>query len=37
VVQLDIDHKQVERQKLSRRDLWDYKPVDHIPIFIWVG
>jgi hypothetical protein len=35
MVQLDIDHEQVERQKQLRRDLWDYKPVDHIPIFIW--
>jgi hypothetical protein len=35
VVALDIDHAEVERQKQFRRDLWDYKPVDHIPVFIW--
>ncbi len=32
---LNIDHDRVERQKQFRRDLWDYKPVDHIPVFIW--
>jgi len=35
VAKLEIDHKEVERQKQFRRDLWDYKPVDHIPVFIW--
>jgi Uroporphyrinogen decarboxylase (URO-D) len=35
VVQLEIDHAEVERQKQFRRDLWEYKPVDHIPVFIW--
>lgn len=35
VVKLEIDHDGVERQKQFRRDLWDYKPVDHIPVFIW--
>jgi hypothetical protein len=35
MVQLDIDHRQVERHKQLRRDLWDYRRVDHIPIFIW--
>jgi hypothetical protein len=35
VVKLEIDHGKVERQKQFRRDLWDYKPVDHIPVFIW--
>jgi hypothetical protein len=32
---LTIDHNHVESQKQFRRDLWDYKSVDHIPIFIW--
>lgn len=32
---LNIDHDMVERQKQFRRDLWDYQPVDHIPVFIW--
>ena len=35
MVQLNIDHKQVEKQKQLRRDLWDYKRVDHIPVIIW--
>jgi hypothetical protein len=33
---LDIDHKLVEQNKERRRDLWDYKPVDHIPFFPWL-
>jgi len=32
---LNIDHDMVERRKQFQRDLWDYKPVDHIPVFIW--
>ncbi len=36
-VQLDIDHQRVERQKQMLRDLWAYRPVDHIPIMIWPG
>ncbi len=32
---LTIDHREVERRKQSRRDLWDYRPVDHIPIAFW--
>ena len=35
MITLDIDHTNVERQKQFRRDLWEYKPVDHIPVFIW--
>jgi len=35
MITLDIDHANVERQKQFRRDLWEYKPVDHIPVFIW--
>ena len=35
MIALDIDHRAVEKQKQFRRDLWDYKPVDHIPVFIW--
>ncbi len=29
---LSIDHREVERQKQLRRDLWDYRRVDHIPV-----
>ena len=29
---LTIDHQRVERQKQFHRDLWDYRPVDHIPV-----
>jgi hypothetical protein len=32
---LNIDHRHVEALKQLRRDLWDYKPVDHIPVVIW--
>ena len=35
MVQLNIDHQEIERRKQARRDLWDYKRVDHIPVFIW--
>ena len=35
MIQLDIDTQTVEKQKQFRRDLWSYKPVDHIPVFIW--
>jgi hypothetical protein len=35
MVQLEIDNNEVERQKQFRRDLWQYKQVDHIPVFIW--
>jgi hypothetical protein len=34
-ISLNIDHDAVERQKQFRRELWDYKPVNHIPVFIW--
>ncbi len=35
MIHIDIDHQQVERQKDFQRRLWDYQPVDHIPVFIW--
>jgi hypothetical protein len=35
MVRLNLDHARVENLKQIRRDLWDYKPVDHIPVFIW--
>lgn len=35
MITLDIDHRTVEQRKQMRRDLWDYRPVDHIPVFIW--
>jgi len=35
VVELNINHSQVERLKQQRRDLWDYHKVDHIPVVIW--
>lgn len=35
MVRLSIDHGRVERLKQMRRDLWDYRQVDHIPIVIW--
>lgn len=35
MISLNIDHARVERLKQGRRDLWDYRPVDHIPVVIW--
>ena len=36
MVQLDIDHNEIERRKQFYRDVFDYRPVDHLPIFIWM-
>jgi uroporphyrinogen-III decarboxylase len=36
MLQLTIDHTEIERRKQLRRNLWDYKPVDHIPIVFWL-
>lgn len=36
MIQLDIDHNEIERRKQFYRDLFDYRPVDHIPTFIWM-
>ena len=35
MVPLNIDHARVERLKQARRNLWDYRRVDHIPVVIW--
>ena len=32
---LQIDHQEIERRKQLRRDLWDYRKVDHIPVVFW--
>ena len=32
---LVIDHKEIERRKQLRRDLWNYQQVDHIPVIFW--
>lgn len=37
MVNLDIDHTEIERRKQLVRDLWDYRPVDHIPVHIWLN
>ncbi len=36
MIQLAIDHLEIERRKQLRRNLWDYKEVDHIPIVFWL-
>jgi len=36
LIELDIDHREIERRKQLYRDVFDYRPVDHIPVFIWV-
>jgi hypothetical protein len=33
---LQIDHIEIERRKQLRRDLWNYRKVDHIPIVVWL-
>jgi hypothetical protein len=35
MVRLDLNHERIEGLKRMRRDLWDYKRVDHIPIAFW--
>ena len=35
MIQFDIDHAVIERRKELRRRVWDYRPVDHIPVMIW--
>ena len=36
MMHFDLDHNEIERRKQLRRDLWDYKPVDHIPVILWL-
>jgi hypothetical protein len=36
VIDLDLDRAEIERRKQLRRDLWDYRAVDHIPVIIWL-
>jgi hypothetical protein len=35
-VDLPIDHNLIERNKQLRRELWDYRRVEHIPFFPWL-
>lgn len=36
MVEFELDHDEIERRKQLRRDVWDYRPVDHIPIVFWL-
>jgi uroporphyrinogen-III decarboxylase len=36
MIPLDIDHLEIERRKQLRRNLWNYQPVDHVPIVFWL-
>jgi len=36
MISLNVDHNEIEKMKQLRRDLWDYKPVDHIPVVLWL-
>ena len=36
MVQLGIDHREIERRKQFYRDVFDYRPVDHLPVYIWM-
>jgi hypothetical protein len=33
---MDIDRLEIEKRKQLRRDLWAYRPVDHIPVVLWL-
>ncbi len=35
-ITLNIDHNEIERRKHVYRRIFDYQPVDHLPVFIWV-
>jgi len=35
-IQLNLDHATIERRKAFYRRVFDYQPVDHLPVFIWV-
>lgn len=36
MIPLDIDHNEIERRKDLYRRFFDYQPVDHLPVFIWL-
>ena len=36
MIPLDIDHNEIERRKALYGRVFDYQPVDHLPIFIWL-
>jgi hypothetical protein len=33
---LHIDHAEIERRKAFYRRVYDYQPVDHLPVFVWL-
>jgi uroporphyrinogen-III decarboxylase len=35
-VSLQIDFDEIERRKQVRRDLWNYRKIDHIPVVMWL-
>lgn len=35
-IALNIDHTEIERRKDTYRRTFDYQPVDHLPVFVWV-
>ena len=35
-ITLEIDHNEIERRKELYRRVFDYQPVDHLPVFIWL-
>jgi len=36
MIPLDIDHNEIERRKALYGRVFDYQPVDHLPVFIWL-
>ncbi len=36
MIYFDLDHDEIEKRKQLRRDVWDYRPVDHIPVVLWL-
>lgn len=35
-IALNINHNEIERRKDLYRRTFDYQPVDHLPVFVWV-
>jgi hypothetical protein len=32
----NIDHQEIEKRKETMRRMWEYRPLDHIPIGVWI-
>jgi len=36
MIDFNLDHDEIAKRKQLRRDVWDYRPVDHIPVVMWL-